>query len=74
MRRAFLVLVLAASCARGAHEPGAPPAESPLDPIRARSAFRLSPGFAIDLAASEPDVVDPVAMAFDERGRLYVAE
>ncbi len=30
------------------------------------------PGFQIELAASEPQVVDPIACSFDERGRLYV--
>lgn len=41
---------------------------------KAHETFRLRPGFRIDLVASEPDVVDPVAAAFDEHGRLYVAE
>src|SRR5205085_4735985 len=31
-------------------------------------------GFRIELVASEPLVVDPVAMSFDENGRLYVVE
>lgn len=30
--------------------------------------------YRIDLVAIEPQVVDPVAMAFDEAGRLYVVE
>jgi mono/diheme cytochrome c family protein len=36
--------------------------------------FRLPPGFRIELVASEPLVQNPVAMAFDPDGRLYVAE
>ncbi len=36
--------------------------------------FRLPPGFRIELVASEPDVVSPVALAFDERGRMFVSE
>jgi putative membrane-bound dehydrogenase-like protein len=36
--------------------------------------FRLPKGLIIELVASEPEVVDPVAMAFDEKGRLFVAE
>jgi putative membrane-bound dehydrogenase-like protein len=31
-------------------------------------------GFQVVLAASEPNVYSPVAMAFDERGRLFVVE
>ena len=33
-----------------------------------------SSGFKVELVASEPDVVDPVAMCFDEKGRLFVCE
>ncbi|MCI0642584.1 MAG: c-type cytochrome [Gemmataceae bacterium] len=51
-----------------------PPPSKPLSPEDERKTIQLLPGFTIDLVASEPDVVDPVAMAFDERGRLYVAE
>jgi len=36
--------------------------------------FHLDPRLEIHLWASEPDVVDPVAIAFDEQGRAYVAE
>ena len=31
-------------------------------------------GFRMDLVAAEPLVIDPVAMAFDEAGRLFVVE
>jgi putative membrane-bound dehydrogenase-like protein len=46
----------------------------PLSPKDALKSFTVAPGFRIDLVASEPDVRDPVAMAFDEDGRIYVAE
>lgn len=36
--------------------------------------FQVEHGFRIELAASEPMVTTPVAMAFDENGRLFVAE
>ena len=36
--------------------------------------FRLAEGFRLELTASEPHVVDPIAMAFDELGDLYVVE
>ncbi len=50
------------------------PRIAPLDPDEALQSFELLPGFRIELAASEPNVVDPVAMDFDEDGRLYVVE
>jgi putative membrane-bound dehydrogenase-like protein len=34
----------------------------------------LPEGFSVTLAASEPDVVRPIAFAMDERGRLWVVE
>ncbi len=46
----------------------------PLPPEEALKAFRVAPGFRVELVAAEPEVVDPVALAFDEDGRLYVAE
>jgi putative membrane-bound dehydrogenase-like protein len=40
----------------------------------AARAMSLPPGFRVDLCAAEPDVCQPIAMAFDDRGRLWVAE
>ncbi len=45
-----------------------------LSPDAALGAFSLTPGFRIDLVAAEPLVEDPVAITFDERGRLWVVE
>jgi putative membrane-bound dehydrogenase-like protein len=36
--------------------------------------MQVHPDFRVELFASEPDVVDPVEMAFDARGRIFVAE
>ena len=47
------------------------PAVEPKDTL---STFKLKPGFHLELVASEPGVLGPVAMAFDERGRLFVVE
>lgn len=52
--------------------PGKPP--GPRSPKEEQATFRLVPGFCTDLVASEPDVVDPVSMCFDERGRMFVCE
>lgn len=32
------------------------------------------PGFKVQIVAAEPTIIDPTAMAFDDQGRLYVAE
>src|SRR5438046_2774564 len=46
----------------------------PLSPKEELATFSLPAGFRAELVAAEPDVIDPVSMAFDERGRLFVAE
>ena len=45
-----------------------------LTPADALKTFQIAPGFHLDLIASEPLVEDPVAMAFDPDGRLWVVE
>ncbi len=55
----------------GQHAPATTPA---LSPEAAQAKFTLPPGFEIRLFASEPEVVNPVAMMWDERGRLWVVE
>ena len=47
---------------------------APVPPDRARETFQIRKGFHLELAASEPQVVSPVTMAFDEDGRAFVAE
>src|SRR5918911_1464275 len=46
----------------------------PLSPRDEQVTFKTLKGFHVELVASEPDVIDPVAMCFDERGRLFVCE
>jgi len=47
----------------------------PLSPEEALASFQLeSEDLRVSLVAAEPEVVDPVALCFDEKGRLYVAE
>src|SRR5262245_3745369 len=46
----------------------------PLTPKDELATFKTLPGFKVELVACEPNVIDPVAMAFDERGRLFVCE
>src|SRR5216117_1069461 len=40
----------------------------------ALNTFQLSKGFRLELVAPEPLVTDPIALAFDEDGRLFVLE
>src|SRR4051794_32305039 len=51
-----------------------PAAGLPLAPAEAKKAFTLPAGFEARLFAAEPDVINPVAMTWDERGRLWVLE
>ena len=50
------------------------PESPPLAPAEAMATLRVAPGFRVELVAAEPLVEDPVAMAWDERGLLYVVE
>src|SRR6187431_2386250 len=48
---------------------------SPLSPAEAQKAMQLADSsLKIELAAAEPEVVDPVAIRFDEDGRMWVVE
>jgi putative membrane-bound dehydrogenase-like protein len=60
-----LLLVLVAFSA--AQDKPVPPAEAP-------KKFTLPEGFSATLFAGEPDVVQPIAFTFDDRGRLWVVE
>jgi len=50
------------------------PAAENTHPIADRTNSELHPALEISLYAREPDVVDPVALTFDETGRMYVVE
>src|ERR1041384_6701486 len=45
-----------------------------LAPEETRRLIEVPPGFEVRLFAAEPMVVNPVAMTWDERGRLWVVE
>ena len=44
-----------------------------LPPAEALAKFQLPPGFTATLFTAEPQVRNPIGMAFDPRGRLWVA-
>jgi putative membrane-bound dehydrogenase-like protein len=46
----------------------------PLTPAEAIRKMTVPPGFTVEIVASEPDIVNPVAMTFDERGRAWITE
>jgi len=50
------------------------PRNPPTSAADSLSKLAVRPGFRMEVVAAEPLVVDPVAMAFDERGRLFVVE
>jgi len=50
------------------------PRVAPVEPVAALATWRVRPGFALQLAAHEPQVRSPIALSFDERGRLFVCE
>ena len=45
-----------------------------LDPAESLKAIEAAEGFRVELAAHEPQVVEPLSATFDENGRMYVAE
>jgi putative membrane-bound dehydrogenase-like protein len=52
-------------------DPGNPQPTSPQDALKA---IKLPEGFKATLFAAEPDVQNPIGMAWDARGRMWVAE
>src|SRR5438093_10836540 len=50
------------------------PRVPPTEATNALKAFQIKKGFHLELVAAEPLVIDPIAMSFDENGRLFVIE
>jgi putative membrane-bound dehydrogenase-like protein len=48
--------------------------QQPISPQLSMTHMTVRPGFEVKLVASDPDIKKPICMAFDERGRLWVAE
>lgn len=68
----FLIVALAlTSCSREAKTGAGPRALTPQESLQS---MKLSEDFKVELFLSEPQVMSPVEMAFDENGRVYVAE
>ena len=76
MKRWQSTAIVICSCAawgglRAVASPPVAPTEA-LTPEEERAKFKLPPGFAIQLVASEPEIQKPMNLAFDARGRLWV--
>lgn len=83
MRSVFLctsfaiVFALALPCPaqeeRIPHAQDKPPGPA-LSPAEAIAKMTVPEGFSVELVASEPDIVNPVSMTIDERGRFWITE
>ena len=51
-----------------------PQYQEPLSPEESAKLIQVPPGFDLELFASEPDIINPIAMEWDEKGRLWVIE
>lgn len=63
----LLIISLGFSCAEKRYP-------DPLTPEEALEHFQLHEDFEIEIFATEPHVMDPVSMVFDEAGNIYVVE
>jgi len=50
------------------------PPNNPYSAQEAISKMTVPEGFTVELVASEPDIVNPIAMTFDDRGRIWITE
>jgi hypothetical protein len=48
--------------------------QKPLSPEESMTHMLTPPGFKVELFASDPQIKKPIYMAWDERGRLWIAE
>ena len=81
MKRLFSTFLVLASCRLFAAEPDSvtpwrqdQPPNQPYSPQEAIGKMTVPDGFTVELVASEPDIVNPIAMAFDDRGRIWITE
>jgi putative membrane-bound dehydrogenase-like protein len=54
--------------------PGGFQLQAPLSPAESQLMTQIPVDFKMELFASEPDILKPIAMAWDERGRLWIVE
>jgi glucose/arabinose dehydrogenase len=77
-RQSFVCAFFLAACTAYAYvsaaEPTTPGPASPLSPDDSLKHLVVADGLKVELVAAEPEVIDPVALRFDEDGRLWVVE
>lgn len=78
IRLAFQLLVVFTVVRSAGAQSNIPDTQSPKDklstPQEALKSIKLPPGFKAQLFAHEPEVIQPINMSFDSRGRLWVSE
>jgi len=50
------------------------PPNKPYSPQEAIQRMTVPEGFTVELVAGEPEIVNPIAMTFDDRGRIWITE
>lgn len=50
------------------------PPNDPYSPQESIRRMTVPDGFTVELVASEPEIVNPIAMSFDDRGRIWITE
>ncbi len=51
-----------------------PRIQNPLSPEDSQKHIQVPEGFEVELFASEPNIINPIAFTWDERGRLWVVQ
>lgn len=51
-----------------------PQLQAPLSAEESQKLMQIPPGFELELFAQEPDIINPISMAWDNKGRLWVIE
>ena len=70
----WLLLLLAFIPHSAFQTPQLQAADKPVPTSEAAAKMKVPPGFHVTLFAGEPDIVQPIAFTFDDRGRMWVVE
>ncbi len=77
----FALAVVLVACGKQKPQPPAlqyegtePRVQLPLKPEESQLHVQLPEGFEAELFAAEPDIINPIAFSWDERGRLWVVQ